>query len=405
MPEPLTVPVVLAWETNYLSDCVGIMLETAKAIDTEAIAAAGKVERSTAYFASEAGNTSRQRGAADKIDTLKSADVLEALATSLRTYVAEFDSNIKIIREQKKEAEESVWDLYVTDDGQVKSRKSNWETGLEYGSFGAGAIAAKEFWMTRYQNLISAALTWIKRVDQEGAEIYVKNLEGLTDQVKTSVTTTPNDPELARILREYQTDASKDAPRLWPVGAVADALKAIGVNQSPSLLTAEEIAAMEKLYATHGIGAVGQALTLPDVANAAADEYSRGTRADGQGDAYRHMYWNAMMTQKFGEDWAQTYATAHEKSAANDPQREAMDLWNNELGRKIGAANPNASPEELQALVRQEVESGRAVVITAKDTNGDPLPAEQTQITWSRSTDQKVTGPPAGVGIPLPGRK
>lgn len=134
-------------------------------------------------------------------------------------------------------------------------------------------------------------------------------------------------------------------------------------------------------------------------------EYSPSTEADGHGDAFRHMYWNALMSQKFGEDWTETYATAHEKTGGNNPQREAMDLWNNELGRKIGATNPNATPEELQALVRQEIESGKAVVITAKNETGQPLPSDQAHLSWSRSTDPGLTGPPAGVGIPLTGDK
>ncbi|SUE29895.1 Uncharacterised protein [Nocardia farcinica] len=407
MPEPLTVSTVLSWDLTHLRQCVDIMLDTAKAIDSEASGAGAKVEQSESYFESAAGTASRQRGADDKFDATATSDVIEALGNSLALYVGELETNIATIREQKKEAEDSVWDLFVADDGHVKSRKSNWETYSDYFPLGEAAIAAKEFWTRRYDNLISAALTWVQRVDQEGAELYIRHIEDLSDRVKKAVTAAPADPELARILREYQTGSSTEPPRLWPVGLIADLLEESGIEVSPSLFTSEEIAAMEQLYKTRGIEAVGQALQMPDMAKEAALTYSPETEADGHGDAFRHMYWNALMAQEFGADWTETYATAHEKTGGNNPQREAMDLWNNQLGREIGAANPNATPEELQALIRHEIEgeNGRALVITANDQAGNSLPSDQVNLSWSRSTDPTLTGPPAGVGIPLPGSK
>ncbi|MEY7970545.1 hypothetical protein AB8O38_00945 [Saccharomonospora xinjiangensis] len=89
---------------------------------------------------------------------------------------------------------------------------------------------------------------------------------------------------------------------------------------------------------------------------------------DSHRDAFRHAYWNALMTQKFGEEWAQKYGTAHERLPGNPADREAMDLYNNEVGRKIAAANPDASPEELANLVEKAVQDGRTVVI---DKNGE----------------------------------
>ncbi|WP_157171813.1 DUF6973 domain-containing protein [Nocardia higoensis] len=399
---------VLGWDLRYFGQCIDIMLAAANTLETEAGGAGGKVEQSESYFESVAGDASRKRGADDKSDALATAAVLEALGNSLKFYAGELESNISTIREQKKQAEDSIWDLYVTEDGHVISRKSNWETYNDYGLFGSAAVAAKEFWTRRYDNLISAALTWIQRVDQEGAEIYIRNIEGLSDRVKEAMTPVSDDPELARILKEYQTSSSTEPPRLWPVGLIADLLKENGVEIDPSLFTAEEIAAMEQLYRTQGINAVGQALQMPELANAASLAYSPETKSDGHGDAFRHMYWNALMSQKFGEEWTETYATAHEKSGGNNAQREAMDLWNNELGRKIGAANPNATPEQLQELVRQEIEgeNGRAIVITGADESGKPFTSDQDKkISWSTSTDPGRTGSPAGVGIPLPGSK
>ncbi|MFF2045279.1 DUF6973 domain-containing protein [Kitasatospora sp. NPDC058170] len=84
---------------------------------------------------------------------------------------------------------------------------------------------------------------------------------------------------------------------------------------------------------------------------------------DSHRDAFRHAYWNALMTSHFGEDWASRYASAHEQMPGNPGDRESMDLYNNEVGRRIAVANPNASDEELERLVEEAVLRGDMVVI------------------------------------------
>lgn len=89
---------------------------------------------------------------------------------------------------------------------------------------------------------------------------------------------------------------------------------------------------------------------------------------DGHRDAFRHAYWNAIMTDRFGEDFTERFTTAHEGSPENLADREAMDLYNNQVGRRIAAENPDASPRELANLVEQALEDGELIVI---DANGD----------------------------------
>lgn len=84
---------------------------------------------------------------------------------------------------------------------------------------------------------------------------------------------------------------------------------------------------------------------------------------DGHRDAFRHAYWNALMTQEYGENWTRAFATAHEGGPNNPANREAMDLYNNEIGRSIGAANRNATPEQLANLVEQALNQGKLVVV------------------------------------------
>lgn len=102
---------------------------------------------------------------------------------------------------------------------------------------------------------------------------------------------------------------------------------------------------------------------------------------DGHGDAMRHTLWNAMMAQKYGEEWTKGFTVAHEMRPGNPAQAEAMDLYNNEVGRRIARENPNASVDELKALVKQAGDNGELLVI---DRNG--------QLQWSDQVKPGETG-------------
>ena len=87
---------------------------------------------------------------------------------------------------------------------------------------------------------------------------------------------------------------------------------------------------------------------------------------DGHTDAFRHAYWNARLTSEFGAEWTAQFATAHEGSNPGNSTREAMDLYNNQIGRQIAINNPNASPAELADLVKKALDNGDLVVVNSK---------------------------------------
>ncbi|MDI6756747.1 MAG: hypothetical protein QME32_01850 [Endomicrobiia bacterium] len=54
-------------------------------------------------------------------------------------------------------------------------------------------------------------------------------------------------------------------------------------------------------------------------------------------DAFRHAYWNAIMTRDVGYDFAKEIADNHELNRDNLTEKsKEMDLWNNHIGREIG---------------------------------------------------------------------
>lgn len=54
---------------------------------------------------------------------------------------------------------------------------------------------------------------------------------------------------------------------------------------------------------------------------------------------------------------------AHEGVAGNTAAREAMDLYNNSVGRRLATENPDADAAELADLVEQAVRAGEVLVI------------------------------------------
>jgi hypothetical protein len=86
-------------------------------------------------------------------------------------------------------------------------------------------------------------------------------------------------------------------------------------------------------------------------------------KQDSHQDAFRHAFWNARMTAEFGPEFATKYGTAHEGLPGNPGSREAMDLFNNEVGRRIAIDHPDASTAELAELVERAVNDGNVVVL------------------------------------------
>jgi len=169
---------------------------------------------------------------------------------------------------------------------------------------------------------------------------------------------TPPGFKEARILRDYQVDPDPGGtvgyPRNWVLHAGAL------ITGSAQSVTEREADMLDEM----GINGLLDFKGIKDTAFAAAnDRFTPGDKNDNHNDAFRHAYWNALMTKKYGTEWTEKYATAHEARPGNPPEREAMDLYNNEVGRGIAQEHPDASEEELADQVEKAVRKGEMVVI------------------------------------------
>ncbi len=101
----------------------------------------------------------------------------------------------------------------------------------------------------------------------------------------------------------------------------------------------------------------------------------------GTADAFRHIYWSYRMTEKLGPDAAKKFADGHEITDPTPDGDRLMDLFNNNLGRRL-AVDPANKGRPAGDVILEAIKKGDA----------------QTQPFKTRSTKTRVTPPP---GIPL----
>jgi hypothetical protein len=109
---------------------------------------------------------------------------------------------------------------------------------------------------------------------------------------------------------------------------------------------------------------------------------------DNHGEALRHACWNALLTREYGEQFAAEFTVAHERRPGDNALREAMDLYDNEIGRRI-AVHSDTDPTELARLVADAVRNGQTVVVGGEG-----------RLAFSDSVPVGLTGDPADVAVP-----
>ncbi|PEL82824.1 DUF6973 domain-containing protein [Bacillus wiedmannii] len=97
--------------------------------------------------------------------------------------------------------------------------------------------------------------------------------------------------------------------------------------------------------------------------------YSNSTLYQGNGDAFRHSFWNAALAKELGTikgrdvgvARAKVWTDAHEQYSSGVDKE--MDLYNNEVGRTIAYNNYSWSITQYSSHIRNEVANGSMVRI------------------------------------------
>ena len=88
--------------------------------------------------------------------------------------------------------------------------------------------------------------------------------------------------------------------------------------------------------------------------------------AKGNGDAFRHCYWNILMVKYIGLELATEFAFAHEYNSPDGVDKE-MDLSNNQKAREWALNLLDASDDEIVEFVLRRVEFGDLVRIVKQN--------------------------------------
>ncbi|WP_419997078.1 DUF6973 domain-containing protein [Streptomyces boninensis] len=269
----------------------------------------------------------------------------------------------KALRKQTAAAEEAL--MKVDGDGRVSldsaALSDSQALALRNDPGYASAVSAR---VTEWQEAIDKAVESVNEADRAIKAALVKAVAPPGTRVagadgfnadKVEYIPPHSKKDLDRIMREYQVSPDPDGmvqfPRDWLMR------KLVGGQE----VTATEVEMLEDA----GSWTRGREIAeIRETAHKEADaRFYSADKNDDHNDAFRHAYGNALMASKYGEDWTTDFATAHERLPGNFQEREAMDLHNNEVGRRIAVENPDASPEELADLVEQAVRDGEMVVV------------------------------------------
>ena len=382
---------VVSWKFDSARSVISAMHRKSGSVKAAAESSARDYDVSGPFWDAAGGQAARNLSFMHNGDLLRSVAVINALADAAGETIRQIEGEISSLKNALMDVDASEYELSVRDDGGVYSRRSNAEWADEWGIKAAVKLPLKLAAEREFTARIRGILANVQSLDQGGGEKTRSTLERLTDAVKKGAVPRPADPRLNEILNRYQANKSHGQASLWPDGTTLRAIRAVYPGFNPRLMTPEEVVLVSEVLAQKGpVGVWNWYSAMERATNTAEQRYS-GTTNDGHGDAFRHAYWNALMTKEFGEDWTKAYTTAHEGLGGNPANREAMDLYNNEVGRRVAMQHPKASAEELADLVAAEVKKGSTVVIGPDNA-----------IDWSNHVANKKSGQPGTVGIPLP---
>ena len=103
--------------------------------------------------------------------------------------------------------------------------------------------------------------------------------------------------------------------------------------------------------------------------------YVSSTLYLGNGDAFRHAYWNALNVKSVGLTKARDFANAHE-SETKDGTDKKIDISKYDLGRNIAKANINSSISTIKNKIISDINKGRMYRLYKGNIKGKLIPTD-----------------------------
>ena len=84
----------------------------------------------------------------------------------------------------------------------------------------------------------------------------------------------------------------------------------------------------------------------------------KGIPHNNAADAFRHALWSYKMAKELGHDTAKRFGDAHEMTWQNEDEERLMDLYNNEVARRL-AADPGNRDRADERVVLEALRDGK----------------------------------------------
>lgn len=155
-------------------------------------------------------------------------------------------------------------------------------------------------------------------------------------------------PSLSQTSTEFARAIIAELVRVAPQGTA----RALSVKSRASgvLDTFADLNAEEKALVLLNPFKAYKSRTATSEALAATNQNFTGSLYLTRADAFRHSYWNWLMSKCCSVEWATAFATAHESDIPNNDDKR-MDLNNNMVGRRLFASSPESTPAIAQAAL------------------------------------------------------
>ncbi|MBY8853206.1 hypothetical protein K7G98_35225, partial [Saccharothrix sp. MB29] len=108
------------------------------------------------------------------------------------------------------------------------------------------------------------------------------------------------------LLEKYQVKTF--GTTIWPSGLTGWLAERRGIKKER--VTQAEAEMLDDLQMRKGLLGLKEFGDIrQDALHVAEGKFDGKGGTDGHADAFRHAYWNALMTQRYGEEWAREFAT------------------------------------------------------------------------------------------------
>lgn len=331
---PPTKSEVRMWEFGALTDQASEWSRAEEAVTTEYGTISQQLADSPGFWRGGAGDAMRVKSEEAKTSLSK---VVGAFGNASTTTT----SIIHILGFAKSAAVNAIRDAEderysVAEDGAVSyaTEVIAWLAGSEGKSLEI-AKAALDQGQRQHEAAIKSALQAAGDAAASAGEAIIKVFADVP---------IPLGAELESILNSYQVNKDQQGMTTWPSDDVVKWINRFnpGADIEPKEVTVSEAAMLNDLSALEQYRVYQISQDASDTAESLFPNED-GNFQDNHADAFRHAYWNAKLTEEFGEEWTREYTTKHEGREDNRSTREAMDLYNNELGRRIATENPGGS--------------------------------------------------------------